>query len=78
MTNLPIIIKIEKSTLDGYIVKKYEQLNGITKEIEIVFIKEKEKVNVESFEDEDSYLLIKNFLVMLNNLEFIWKTDIKL
>ena len=57
--NLPLIIKIEKSSLGGYIIKKYQQLNGITKEVEIIFIKQESKCNIETFDSDDSILVVK-------------------
>ena len=68
--NLPLIIKIEKSSLGGYIIKKYQQLNGITKEVEIMFIKQESICNIETFENETNYLVLKRFLTLINTFHF--------
>jgi len=68
--NLPLIIKIEKSSLGGYTIKKYEQFNGITKEVEVIFIKEKSKCNIEDFENETNHTVLKRFLILLDTFHF--------
>ncbi len=71
MNNLPIVIKIEKSSIGGFTIKKYTQLNGVTKEVEVIFIKQKSKCDFESFYSMEKMKIIKDFLNMLSNSQFI-------
>lgn len=71
MNNLPILLKIEKTLLNDYQITIYNQLNGITQDPEIIFIKRDNKHTFNYVYEEYNFETIKRFVTLLNNTNFI-------
>lgn len=70
MNNLPILLKIEKTSLDDFEITIYNQLNGVTQSPEIIFIKRDKRFVFNSAYESYNETIIE-FLEILNDIKFI-------